>query len=155
MRQHGLIAAGWVFAWGHGKRRLGAAEVRRPRRLCRQRPTVIRTIRLSRHLVTLNDEPVVRDIILHEIAHALAGLEHGHNATWRQVCRDIGATPRRLAGDEVRLAPARYELWCDMCRQVIGDRHRRVSPSRLAAAYCRACGPAATGRLRLRESSPR
>ncbi len=149
MQEHGLLAAGWVFAWGHGKRRLGGAEVRRY-----PDGRVTRTIRLSRHLVRLNDDAEVRDTILHEIAHALVGVEHGHDAAWKSMCRRIGARPERTAGGEVRMPAAGYVLVCTCCDQVVGQRYRRIAPARLARAYCRACGPDAVGKLRLDAAKP-
>ncbi len=56
----------WSFRFDNAKRRCGACFYSR------------RTITLSRHFVTLNDEAEVRDTILHEIAHAFAGAKAGH-----------------------------------------------------------------------------
>ncbi|MEX0886831.1 MAG: SprT-like domain-containing protein [Phycisphaeraceae bacterium] len=152
MRQHGLIDAGWRFRWSRGKRQLGAAQVR-PRRDARTgQVTYVRTIRLSQHLVQLNPDAEVRDTILHEIAHALVGVEHGHDAAWRAVCRQIGARPQRLAGEEVVTPPARYELVCPGCERVLGQRHRRVNVRWLKRVYCRFCGPASKGRLAVRDA---
>ena len=38
----------------------------------------------------------VKDIILHEIAHAIAGYAAGHGPLWKKVCIKIGARPERL-----------------------------------------------------------
>lgn len=143
MRKHSLIEAGWRFAWGHGRRRLGSAEVRRS-----ATGQETRTLRLSRHLVDLNDESAVREIILHEIAHALAGLEHGHGPAWRETCRRLGAAPRRLADAAVQTPAAPLAVWCPGCRQVIAGRFRRIPATRLARSQCRSCGPASLGKLR-------
>jgi predicted SprT family Zn-dependent metalloprotease len=140
MERHGVFAAGWRFAWSNGKRQLGAACVHADGR---------KTLRLSRHLVRLNDDAEVRDTILHEIAHAIAGVEHGHDAVWKSVCVRIGARPVRVAGEEVNVVEGRYVLVCGACCRVLARRHRRVRPARLKRAYCRGCGPTAAGRLRL------
>ncbi|MEX1015899.1 MAG: SprT-like domain-containing protein [Phycisphaeraceae bacterium] len=147
MHQHDLPAQGWRFRWSAGKRQLGVAQIRHRRDRYTGKSTPIKTIRLSRHLVQLNSDAEVRDTILHEIAHALAGLEHGHDAHWQAVCRRIGATPQRLAGEAVVTPPARYQVVCGDCRQVLVHRHRRVDRRWLKRAYCRFCGPATTGRL--------
>src|SRR5690606_2786854 len=81
MRQHRLHA--WTFAFNRAKRGMG---------LCRYTD---RRIELSIHFVTRNDEAEVRDTILHEIAHALAGPEAGHGERWKRQCLAIGATPER------------------------------------------------------------
>lgn len=142
MRQHGLLDAGWRFAWGHGHRRLGSVQVRAG---CTGPPT--RTLRLSRHLVDLNDEPVVRDVILHEIAHALVGVENGHGPAWRAACRRIGARPQRLADASVRVPTPPLALVCGQCQTIVAKRYRRPVRRWLARAYCRHCGPASLGAL--------
>ena len=147
MRAHGLTDAGWSFKWGNGKRRLGAAETRRARDPITRKPVEHKAIRLSRHLVALNPEPVVRDVILHEIAHALVGIEAGHSRAWREMCLKIGAKPQRLADEGVRVIEGRYAIVCTACDAELGRRHRRVSPAKLAKSYCRACGPRSTGKL--------
>ena len=45
-----------------------------------------------RHYVRHADIDHIRDTILHEIAHALVGPCHGHDAVWRQKAREIGCT---------------------------------------------------------------
>jgi len=152
MKQHGLTRQGWRFAWSRGKRQLGAAVIRKSNDPRTGRNTTIKTIRLSHHLVQLNDEAEVRDTILHEIAHALAGLDNGHNAEWKAMCRRIGAKPQRLAGEHVVVPPRRpapYHIVCGSCGQSLTPRHRKIHPKRLAAAYCRSCGPDSRGTLRL------
>jgi len=149
MEKHGLIKAGWEFVWGNGKHRLGCAGRRMRRDPRAGYMYTVSCISISRHLVALNPASIVRDTILHEIAHALAGVEHGHDHVWKAVCRKIGAEPTRLAGEEVRVVQPRYAIRCLSCDQVVGRRHRRVSPSRLSNAHCGACGPQSTGQLRL------
>ena len=39
----------------------------------------------------------VRDTILHEIAHAIVGPGHGHDAVWQTAERRIGCTPKRCS----------------------------------------------------------
>ncbi|MEO0515334.1 MAG: SprT-like domain-containing protein [Planctomycetota bacterium] len=59
MQTHGLPAAGWTFRFNQRKRTLGLCNFTAKR------------LELSAPFVTRNDEPQVRDVILHEIAHAL------------------------------------------------------------------------------------
>ena len=54
-------------------------------------------IDLSSYWVNHLNEHEVRDTILHEIAHAIAGHEAGHGATWKAAARQVGANPNRLA----------------------------------------------------------
>lgn len=52
-------------------------------------------IRLSKYLVEIPREQVI-DVILHEIAHVIAGHEAGHGPKWKAACIKVGANPRRL-----------------------------------------------------------
>lgn len=149
MHEHGVMAKGWVFQWSKGKRRLGEASIRTKRDRNAGKTKTIKAIRLSEHLVTMNPEPIVRDVILHEIAHALAGLENGHNHVWRAACQRIGANPQRLADETVQVVEGRYTIICGQCTQALGTRHRRPNPRQLARAYCKHCGPASAGKLKL------
>src|SRR5215210_5656070 len=87
MRQHGLLDAGWTFAFDHARRRFGKCDYTH------------RQITLSRTLALLNNLDEVRDTILHEIAHALCP-DAGHGARWRATCRRIGAKPERCYKDD-------------------------------------------------------
>lgn len=123
---HDLLRAhrldGWRFRFDHAKRRLGCCHYGR------------RTISLSLPLVRLNDEAVVRDTLLHEIAHALTP-GAGHGPAWRRQAAALGAVPRRCAdADEVALPPAPFALVCDGCGARL-PRYRR--PRR--ALVCRSC----------------
>ncbi len=120
MQRHGLD--GWRFRFDHAKRRLGCCHYGS------------RTISLSKPLVLLNDEAVVVDTLLHEIAHALTP-GAGHGAAWRRQAVALGATPRRCAdAADVKLPPAPYALVCDGCGAHL-PRYRR--PRR--RFVCRPC----------------
>ena len=153
MREHGLLERGWTLEWGHAKRTLGVAiESRRDPRSGTVEP--VRVIRLSRPLMRLNSTEEVRDTILHEIAHALVGAAHGHNATWRQKCREIGASPQRLAGPQIRTPDRRWAVRCGLCDRLLFERHRRPQRSFLRRVGCRACGEASFGSAVLAVRTP-
>ena len=86
------------------------------------------TISLSRVLMPLFDEDDVRGTILHEIAHAIVGPDHGHDSVWKATARSIGAPDRaRLTGSAGRRAsdPAPNAAECSMLNISyvgIGDR---------------------------------
>ena len=122
MRQHGLHD--WAFAFNHARRNLG---------ICRYDT---KRIELSRHFVQANDQAAIRDTILHEIAHALAGHRAGHGPKWKAICRQIGAKPQRL-DREATMPAGRWQAICPGCKQVM-HRHRR--PMRGRVYVCRRCG---------------
>lgn len=92
-------------------------------------------ILLSLPLVQLNSEVEVLDVILHEIAHALAGHTAGHGKEWQAVCRQIGARPERCYSTAtVTTPPPRFIGECPKCLRVI-TRNRRNTLS------CGRCSP--------------
>ena len=128
MRQHGLEPDGWTFKFDHAKRRFGSCQSGRSRKW----------ITLSRSLTLLNDEPQVRDTILHEIAHALTPGD-GHGPAWKAKCIEIGANPRRTYGDDEVISPPRraawFEMGCQRCDWWV-DRRRRTR-RKLVCKKCR------------------
>ncbi|MBC7762064.1 MAG: hypothetical protein H7201_09775 [Candidatus Saccharibacteria bacterium] len=101
MAHHGLTATGWTFKMDRATVRLG---------LCQFGPKVIS---LGAVYVESADEAAVRDIILHEIAHALVGAyvltptgrvvhnrqghatKIGHGWQWKIQAREIGCSGQR------------------------------------------------------------
>ena len=80
MDEHGLT--GWTLAFGEARKRLGACHFRH------------HVIWISRTHALDGSEEQIRDTVLHEIAHAIAGPEAGHGPLWKAIARRIGATPR-------------------------------------------------------------
>jgi len=122
MARHGLH--GWGFAFNRRKRALG---------LCRYET---RAIELSIYLVDQNGPEEVVDTILHEIAHALVGHGHGHDAVWKRKCLEIGAKPQRCG--QADMPCGRWQARCGGCGTQF-SRHRK--PKRLRGWFCRTCGP--------------
>jgi predicted SprT family Zn-dependent metalloprotease len=119
---HGLYD--WSFAFNRGKRTMGWCLYSS------------KTIELSIHFVERNSTEVIRDTLLHEIAHALVGPGHGHDAVWKRMCLDIGAKPERLSY-EVNMPEGRWQARCGQCG-LLHHRHRR--PKWLTGWYCGYCG---------------
>jgi predicted SprT family Zn-dependent metalloprotease len=128
MAAHGLHA--WTFRFNSNVRRAGVCHYPAPTRPGR--------IELSRHFVERNSDAEVVDTLLHEIAHALVGPRHGHDAAWRAKCREIGARPVRCYGGTVDMPTGKWRAVCPSCSTAY-DRHRR--PRRLSGWFCRTCGP--------------
>jgi len=109
VRRHGL--SGWTVVLDDAKTRAGVC---RPGR---------KQIGLSRPLTLLHTDAEVRDTILHEIAHALAGAVHGHDAVWQAQARELGcAATRCMTSENGRLEGA----WRGTCPAGhVSTRHRR------------------------------
>jgi predicted SprT family Zn-dependent metalloprotease len=121
LEQHGLKH--WRFRFDNARTRFGSCHYTRSE------------ITLSRRLTELNDPAMVREVLLHEIAHALTpGANHGPR--WRRQCQalDIPAT-RCYRAESVTQPPARYLLRCDTC----GLELRRYRKSRRLVACKRCC----------------
>ena len=94
--EHGLES--WRFELGRAERQLG---------VCRSHT---RTIVIGTSHATRDPMAKVRETILHEIAHAIAGPEAGHGPRWKVVARGLGidenacASPGEGAWTAQRLA---------------------------------------------------
>jgi len=119
--EHGLDD--WSFRFDRARRRAG---------LCRYDR---REISLSGPLTVLYDEADVREVVLHEVAHALVGARHGHDARWRATARRIGASGRRLVREDSPQVEGSWVGTCPAGHRV--SRHRR--PQRVQA--CGQCSP--------------
>ena len=127
MGRHGL--SGWQFRFNRLKRRCG---------LCHfpvdGNPGVIE---LSIYFVELNDEPDIRDTILHEVAHALAGErgDYHHGAIWKKMARLVGAKPTACSSQ--KRMPGAWQATCGGC----GRTHTLFRKPTVLEHYCLACGP--------------
>jgi predicted SprT family Zn-dependent metalloprotease len=122
MRRHKLSAE-WSFTFDRSKVRFGKCNYGK------------KQISLSHHLTLLNDEPEVRDTILHEIAHALAPPGAGHGPVWKSLALAIGCSGQRCYGKEVLRPRPKHKATCPSCKRVI-YRHRRT------VLACGKCAPA-------------
>lgn len=117
IKKHGLV--GWSFQFDSARRRAGACDYS------------MRVISLSRLYCLKVSADQVRDTILHEIAHALAGPKHNHDAKWKSIARAIGCTAERC--HSVDFAPSKYIVSCSRCGW-----HEKKN-RRLRAGVCRTC----------------
>lgn len=121
VREHGLD--GWRVGFDTAKRRAGVCDYRR------------RRISLSAPLTRLHAEEEVRDTVLHEIAHALAGHAAGHGPLWQATARRIGCTATRCVPGDAPRVPGEWVGVCPAGHVV--ERYRR--PERVLA--CQQCSP--------------
>ncbi len=114
----------WTFAFDNAKKRAG---------LCNY---TARRITVSRYLAARYEDDEVHQILLHEVAHALAGPRAGHGPKWKTVARGLGYDGKRTHDGEIadELAP-----WVGVCPA--GHTHFRYrQPTRAFA-----CGLCARG----------
>lgn len=116
LREHGLADAGWTFVWDNARRRGGQ---------CRYST---RQISMSKYLVPMWTMEQVRDVLIHEIAHALVGSGHGHGPVWARKMRELGAKPERTHSNET--VQGRYAAICDACGAEVYRAHRYTAAMR-------------------------
>ncbi|NHA66822.1 SprT-like domain-containing protein [Phycicoccus flavus] len=115
LREHGL--EGWTVVADRAKTRAGVCRFGR------------REIGISGPLTALHPEEEVRDTLLHEIAHALVGPEHGHDAVWRATAVRIGCSGERCVSPDAPRVPGDWVGRCPAGHEK--TRHR--APTRLAS----------------------
>lgn len=121
MNEHGL---GHVpFEFDRAKSRFGA---------CWYRGGKATKISLSEPMCRVNTIERIREVILHEIAHALAGKAAGHGPVWRSAARNIGlVNPKTRCGHEDTVSPVSpYNAFCSACsnEKPIAVRQRAPKP---------------------------
>lgn len=118
---HGL--ADWTFTFDRARTRAG---------LCNYQA---RRISLSSHYVSISSIDESRQVLLHEIAHALVGKVHGHGRVWRAKASSIGYLHQKIDG---RVLAEKVAPWLGTCPG--GHEHYRYRrPSRITS--CLLCSP--------------
>jgi len=74
-------------------------------------------IELSSPFVLINSKEVIKETILHEIAHAVAGREHCHDEVWKECAVYVGADPF-VVSCNVNVPEGRYKGICPICKKV-------------------------------------
>ena len=120
MSKHGLHD--WSFGFADTRRRLGVCKFQTKR------------IEIAEYYAIHSAAETVLDTLLHEIAHALVGRRHNHDAVWQAKARAIGCTAERC--HRVEFTPHPLVARCINGCFAIG-RHRRRCNMR-----CRRCGGA-------------
>ena len=92
----------WCFGWI------------RKTRVCGECWYGSRKIVLSKPIVLENEEIEIRNTILHEIAHALAGPHAGHGPMWKLQAIALGARPEACTRT-MKLPAGQYVAVCPNC----------------------------------------
>jgi predicted SprT family Zn-dependent metalloprotease len=120
MQELGLDGS-WQFVFDSAKQRAGLCNYSDHR------------ISLSKYIVEYHSIDQSEQVILHEIAHALAGKSAGHGPNWKETAKLIGYRAEKFTGKEIAEQTAK---WIGECRN--GHRHYRFkSPkAKLSCLYC-------------------
>ncbi|AJA43754.1 SprT-like protease [Mycobacterium phage Marcoliusprime] len=120
IREHGLT--GWTVRFDNARRRAGVCSYRD------------RTIGLSKPLMAQRSYDDTMMTITHELAHALVGPRHGHDAVWAAKHRSLGGNGKRCFEHFDESAP-----WIGTCGH--GKQFARYrAPKRLDGWRCRCSG---------------
>jgi predicted SprT family Zn-dependent metalloprotease len=112
---------GWTFGFDSAKTRAGLCDFTSKR------------ISVSRYLASRYEDDEIHQVLLHEVAHAIAGTRAGHGPRWKAVAADLGYEGKRLHDGEIanELAP-----WVGSCPAGhVHDRDRRPTRA-LACGRC-------------------
>jgi hypothetical protein len=127
MERHGLH--GWTVRLDRAKSRRGCCYF------------VTRRITLSVHLLPLG-QAEVESTILHEIAHALVGPTHHHDAIWHAKARELGHSGGRCGAPMG--VPHAWASTCPDCNRT-ARRHRLTE--RVKRGACCPCRPWSADRV--------
>ena len=74
----------WSFGFDNAKTRAG---------LCNY---TAKRITVSKYLAARYEDDEIHQVLLHEVAHAMAGTKAGHGAAWRAIGKELGYEGKRL-----------------------------------------------------------
>lgn len=111
----------WTFAFDNAKTRAGLCNYTDKR------------ISVSRYLAAKYEDDEIHQVLLHEVAHAIAGAHSGHGAAWKRTAADIGYIGKRTHDGETA---NEFAPWVGTCPN--GHVHYRYkTPTRaLACGKC-------------------
>ena len=108
----------WCMVWDKSVRRYGQCRYHK------------QEVGISKHMTKLNSIEETKDVVLHEIAHALTGMGHGHDVVWKRMCVKVGARPERCykperVGGNVKTVEGKYNVINKDTGEVYYSYHRR------------------------------
>lgn len=110
LRTHGL--EGWKFSYDRASRRFGQCSHQG------------KSITMSADLTQVNTWEVCMNILLHEVAHALVGPGHGHDAVWQAKALEVGSDGKRYYDAQAVTAVAKVKATCPHCKHSFTARRR-------------------------------
>lgn len=119
------LSSAWSFKFNSTKRAVGQC--------CYATCTIF----VSRIYLEQLTEESLNDIIIHEIAHALAGHAAGHGAEWKAVCKQLGLENPASTITVIKAARGPWSAMCNKCNKpVIIGRWRRSNLSMKVHKKC-------------------
>lgn len=116
--KHGLKK--WRFQFDSSTRRAGCCDYSN------------KMISLSFNLAQNGSDEDIQDTLLHEIAHALVGRKHNHDAVWKEKAIEIGCNGKRT--HTLEFAQPRWSVTCkNRC-------WTHTAQQRNSKLICRRCG---------------
>jgi len=115
------LDSSWSFGFDNAKTRAGLCNYTHKR------------ITVSKYLAAKYEDDEIHQVLLHEVAHAIAGTRAGHGPQWKAIAKDLGYEGKRLHDGAIasELAP-----WVGTCPAGhVHYRYRR--PARMLA--CGTC----------------
>ena len=122
-------------------------------RYCGHRPEFIE---FSQKLLDEGTDNDVINVIKHEYVHyfllVTTNEKHGHDATFRAKCAEIGCEHDRSRNDMEsdgfkRPEQTKYEIWCEDCQDIVANYHRMCKTLRIID-YCK-CGRCGGNQLKV------
>ncbi len=102
----------WSFEFDNGSTRAGCCKYGK------------KLITLSHEYARYTSIKDIKNTILHEIAHALVGAKHHHDAVWKAKAIEIGCSGERC--HDIQFTPPRYLVKCkNNCWVAAAERRRR------------------------------
>lgn len=113
--KHGIRDT-WHFQFDNAKARCGSCNWKK------------HLITISRHYIAKATDEMIRNTLLHEIAHALTPYE-GHGYNWKRTALIIGCNAQRCNKAIGTITARRYRGICPACEREY-PRHRRAFGAR-------------------------
>ncbi len=90
----------WTFVFDNAKTRAGLCNFTK------------KQISVSRHIALRSEDDDIHQVLLHEVAHAIAGPKAGHGAAWKRIAAELG-----YEGGRTHDGPIAFELapWVGTC----------------------------------------
>jgi predicted SprT family Zn-dependent metalloprotease len=117
------LDASWSFGFDNAKTRAGLCNYTNKR------------ITVSKYLAARYEDDEIHQVLLHEVAHAIAGTRAGHGARWKAIAVELGYEGKRLHDGAIA---NEFAPWLGTCPA--GHIHYRYrTPTRpLACGKCSA-----------------